>query len=165
STTSVGVGAHQAHFDTTWTTAFVRDCNVCHIEPSILNISGHIDDSTPFAELVFNLFASDSGNVTPEWNHETATCSNVYCHGAFTFERDSSANSWGYASATISGNNIPIVWNSVGTNQAVCGTCHDLPPKGHATQTTCNGCHGRVVDSEFNIINKKLHINGKIELF
>jgi CxxxxCH...CXXCH motif protein len=167
STEFVGVGAHQVHLnDTTLTTAYIQDCYLCHNEPSILNYPGHIDDSSPNADINFGLFASDSGNVNPTWNHESATCSNVYCHGAFTLLKDSAGvNAWGYADSIITGNYSTMVWNLVGTGQTECGSCHDLPPKGHTAQATCNGCHGRVVDAEFKIIDKKLHINGKIELF
>ncbi|NOG46076.1 MAG: cytochrome c3 family protein [Calditrichaeota bacterium] len=163
-TSFIGVGAHQAHFDTTFTTAFIGDCKLCHSEPEILNHPGHIDDNTQFAEMVFDQFVSDSGNVNPTWDHESATCSNVYCHGAFTFEKANSTNSWIYIGDDISGKNPNMVWNDVGSGQADCGTCHGLPPAGHLQNTACEACHNSVAGPGLTIINKSLHINGKIDL-
>ena len=50
---------------------------------------------------------------------------------------------------------------------AVCGSCHGLPPTGHiaATLTGCGICHGSVVDTEGNIIDKTKHINGQVNVF
>ncbi len=167
-TTAVGVGAHQTHLtDTTLTTSLLQECSHCHIEPSTYSDPGHIDNPPLPAELSFSPLASDSSRISPSWNHETATCGNVYCHGAFEFRKEDSAFPWGYADSTIVGNNAELLWTAVGAGQATCGTCHDLPPKGHVgiAEATCNVCHGRVVDADFNITNKDLHINGKIEVF
>jgi len=144
STTAVGVGAHQSH----------------------LNILGfedpdHIDG---VVDMDFNVVATDSGRVVPLWSEGTTTCLNVYCHGDFTFSKDVSLNQWGYADSVIFGNNATVNWTDVGGAQAACGSCHGLPPQGHIAATTCNGCHGDVVDENFNIINTDLHINGKYEV-
>ncbi len=164
-TTFIGVGAHQAHLqDTTLTTAFTRDCNLCHIQPATYSDIGHIDGSLP-AEVVFNEFAADSGKTHPVWDNQSASCANVYCHGSFAFSKDKSTFQWIYTDFVIVGNNRQMIWNNVDAGQAACGTCHDLPPKGHAAHNTCDACHGKVVDANFNIINKKLHINGKIDVF
>ncbi|NOX87948.1 MAG: hypothetical protein GXO77_02905 [Calditrichaeota bacterium] len=161
----VGVGAHQVHLtDSTFTTAFDRDCIQCHIKPQNYEDEGHIDGQLP-AEITFSLFASDSGKTQPLWNHDNATCSNVYCHGDFKFKKSESKFSWIYTDSVITGNNPVITWNDTGEEQVECGTCHDLPPKGHLAQTTCNTCHGKVVDADNNIIDKKLHINGQIDVF
>lgn len=165
-TTAIGVGAHQPHLiDTTWTTAYQQDCSLCHNEPSSLSDLGHIDNSPLPADLIFSLTASDSGVSNPNWDHSSATCSNVYCHGTFEFIKDSSANSWGYDDQFIQGNDPTMIWTLVGSGQDSCGSCHNLPPQGHIEASTCDGCHPRVVDSDFNIINKKLHINGNIDIF
>jgi len=166
STTSIGVGAHQTHLtDTTLTTAFSRDCNLCHKMPSAYDDAGHIDGQLP-AEVVFSSFTTDTNRLNSIWDHETASCSNIYCHGAFVFKKeDAGSNSWIYTDSVIVGNNPTMKWTEVGTNQAECGSCHTLPPEGHLSQLTCNGCHGRVVDENFNIINKSLHINGKVDVF
>lgn len=165
-TSAIGVGAHQTHLnDTTWTTAFQQGCSLCHNEPSSLSDVGHIDNVPLPAEIHFGLAASDTGFSNPIWDNGTASCQNIYCHGAFEFNRDSSANSWGYTDQFIRGNDPTMTWTSVGVGQDSCGTCHDLPPQGHTAATTCNGCHPRVVDANFNIINKNLHINGQKEVF
>jgi CxxxxCH...CXXCH motif protein len=168
-TTVVGVGAHQSHLmDTTWTTAYQKDCILCHIEPTSLSSPGHIDDYPYQAEINFSSFASNSGISNPLWNHDSETCNNVYCHGGFAFDSLSSGNnSWAYTTSTIDGNNPQMNWTSVGTGQTVCGSCHGLPPIGHipAAEPTCVFCHPRVVDGNLNIIDKSLHINGRKEIF
>ena len=35
----------------------------------------------------------------------------------------------------------------------------------HIPAQTCNGCHHSVVDENLNIINKFLHINGKVDVY
>ena len=109
---------------------------------------------------------SGSGKTTPSWDHDAATCSDVYCHGAFSFAAVSSGgNAWGYTEDYITGNNPQMSWTSVGTGQAACGSCHGLPPQGHINVSSCSACHQRVVDINNNIINKNLHIKGKKDLF
>lgn len=167
-TSAPGVGAHQPHLtDTTWTSAFTRDCQLCHRMPQRYGDPMHVleDDTPGEADISFGDVATDSGKVAARWNRATLTCENIYCHGAFRFSKNESANQWAYADSVITGNNPALVWNSVGTGQADCGSCHDLPPKGHIAATTCNGCHPRVVDANNNIIDRTLHINGKIEVF
>jgi len=165
-TTFIGVGAHQSHLtDTTLTTAFERDCYLCHKKPLIYAATGHVDNAPPPADIDFALIASDSGRVTPHWDHASASCSNIYCHGNFKLLRDSSSFTFGYADSVISGNNVTMKWTDVGSGQAACGTCHGLPPTGHVESTACNVCHPRVVDSDMKIINKKLHINGHADIF
>ena len=166
STDMISVGAHQAHLiDTTYATSFVNNCTYCHIEPQNLMDAGHIDNVPLPAEVHFSLFASDSSENSTEWDHNSATCSDVYCHGAFSFSKDESDNDFAYADSVIVGNNPTMIWNSVGTGQDDCGTCHDLPPKGHIAVSSCNGCHPRVVDANYNIIDKQLHINGKKDVY
>jgi len=165
-TTFIGVGAHQTHLtDTTLTTAFEKDCILCHNKPLIYSSTGHVDNAPPPADINFGLFASDSGRAEPHWDRASASCSNVYCHGNFKLYRDSSLYAFGYADSVISGNNVTMRWTEVGTGQAECGTCHGLPPTGHNPITTCFVCHGRVVDANMKIINKKLHINGHADVF
>ncbi len=164
-TNALGGGAHQPHLsDTTWTTNIFGQCGTCHLEPENYSDPGHVDNS-PHAELTFSDLATFQGKVNPIWRREDGSCSDAYCHGGFEFRRDESAAAWGYLDSLITGNNPTMLWQSVGTGQAECGTCHDLPPKGHIPQATCEGCHGRVVDVNFNIIDKRLHINGEVELF
>lgn len=167
-TTAVGVGAHQVHLNgTTYTNAMQQDCSHCHVVPETYSDAGHIDNPPLPAEITFGALATNSGKQVPTWDSATATCSNVYCHGSFEFKKEDGIFSWGYKDPTITGNDPDLNWISVGSGQAECGTCHDLPPKGHVgtAEATCNICHGRVVDVDQNIIDKDLHINGKIEVF
>lgn len=162
-TTFITVGAHQNHLvDTTYTTNFINNCTVCHSDVPIFNTSGHINDGTPHAELIFSSLADGNGMSVPQWNRASATCDNVYCHGAFEWpEHD---DNFAYTDSVIAGNNVSVVWNLVGTNQAACGTCHGLPPTGHVNFANCSACHSSVVNSDLEIINKALHINGLIDL-
>ncbi len=169
STTEITVGAHQNHLtDITWTTAYAQDCGLCHIKPTAFEDTGHIDTS-PNAEVTFGDVASGSGSSSPDWDRSSAACTNVYCHGSFIFKIEDSSNPWGYAfgETEIIGNNPAMVWTQVGSGQAACGTCHNIPPQGHIGSTPeldCSLCHGNVVDSDKNIIDKSLHINGQIDL-
>jgi hypothetical protein len=54
-----------------------------------------------------------------------------------------------------------------GPTEAACGTCHDIPPKGHvaALITECYGCHGDVVDPTGGIIDRTKHVNGRMNRF
>ncbi len=164
STSARGVGAHQIHLTgDTWSTVTMR-CSSCHSVPENYSDAGHIDANLP-AEVIFDTLATFRGKENPVWDRSDVSCNNVYCHGAFTLKKSESNNAWGYADSVITGNQPKMIWNAVGSGQAVCGSCHALPPQGHIPQETCNTCHGRVVDADFNIIDKSLHINGKIELF
>lgn len=166
------VGAHAPHTGAkALTTALTPECAQCHVIPRSLTDAGHLDDGPVQAEITFKLLATHGGRVAPVWDPATATCSDVYCHGAFSFRRDESPNAWAYADSVITGNNPRLVWTDVGTGQADCGTCHGLPPLGHRVADergfveACSVCHSRVVDENNNIVDKGLHINGQIEVF
>ena len=122
------------------------------------------------AEIEFSALASAFG-ASPSWDPASGTCSDVYCHGAFTFLQENSANPWGYAEAAIVGQNPLTNWTEPEAQALVCGSCHGLPPTGHIQTSPrvsvddCSQCHGRVVNARFQIIDKDLHINGEIELF
>ncbi len=165
---AIGVGAHQHHLaDSTLTTAYTRNCQICHQQPDSLFAKGHVDNLPLPAEVQFNPFAADSGRVLPVWDREQATCSSVYCHGAFKFYRDRSAYPAFYSDSVISGNFTAVIWNQLESGQAECGSCHDLPPTGHIPvgPSSCANCHQRVVDANLNIIGTDLHINGKADVF
>jgi predicted CxxxxCH...CXXCH cytochrome family protein len=138
STTEITVGAHQSHLtDGLYTDAF--SCTECHAVPTGVNSGGHID--TAPSELTWGPLATHDSH-TPQWNRSNGTCSSAYCH----------------LSATP-------VWNQVGSGQAACGTCHDLPPPPpHSTSTSCYACHGQVVDSTMTIIDKTRHVDGTVDV-
>ena len=157
-----GVGAHQPHMrDTTWTKAYPQDCNLCHSPVTDFDDPTHIDGSV---DMDFAPIATWDGKVEPVYNFDNYQCSNVYCHGNFLFRKDDSENQYVYTDSVIVGNNPIMFWTAVDGTQAACGTCHDLPPKGHMATSACSACHSSVVDENYNIINKKLHINGEINL-
>jgi predicted CxxxxCH...CXXCH cytochrome family protein len=118
---------------------------VCHKVPGLFNETGHVDSDLP-AEVLFSGLAieEDAGGV---WNG--TGCSGIYCHGGF--ELGESGNS--------------PKWTLVDGTQAVCGSCHGLPPGGeHPDTTQCNLCHGTVVDVNNKINDLTKHINGIQEL-
>ncbi len=168
STSYRGVGAHSSHvlFNDLRNNL---DCNVCHVKPSSVSDAGHID-GTEHAEITFGDLALN-GNANPAFDANTLKCSNVYCHGNFTFYKDSSANNWIYTDSVIVGNNFSPEWTKLDDTQAECGTCHSLPPIGHTnagndpTASTCSGCHIGIVDANGNITDKDKHINGQANVF
>lgn len=163
-TSFIGVGAHQEHLMiSTLTSTYTLDCTICHRSLTGFDDPNHIVPDAQI-ELVFNDIATDSGRVTPIWNRTNTTCSDVYCHGNFAFYKADSENDWAYADSLITGNNPIMNWIQVGTGQSECGTCHGLPPTGHVPISTCSSCHGSVVDSDNNIIDKTKHINQMIDL-
>lgn len=161
-----GVGAHEPHTGAKrWTTAMTPECSQCHTVPTSNGQDGHLGDGAEIrAELLFKLVATGYGRVTPVWDADATTCTNVYCHGGFSFNKADSDRPWAYAEDAITGNNPTLTWTDVGSGAAECGTCHGLPPTGHIPVTTCNGCHGDVVDANNNIIDRGKHINGKIDV-
>ena len=173
STNEKGVGAHAIHLYDTKISSKVA-CFECHPsnppgdEGFVFN---HIDGIP--AELEFGSFSTVSGS-TPAYDFSSLTCANTYCHGNFSFSRDSSDNKFAYTADFMTGNNFNPIWNKVDSTQAACGTCHgqwnddgtvllSIAPVGHLTVPTCNGCHGTVVDAANNIIDPSKHINKQID--
>ena len=150
------IGAHQAHLNPAATGSLTVPiaCNECHVVPTD---SAHA--TTPPAQIVQFGTLATTGGAAPTWNSPdkvtNTTCSNVYCHGNFTF---------GSVTGTLA--NAPD-WT--GTNQAACGSCHGFPPTGHiATAVSCSGCHpGTVAASGTIIVNPttgaSLHVNGQAD--
>lgn len=129
------VGAHQAHLTGGYFGGPVA-CSECHIVPVRYDDPGHLDPET---KVVFGSLAK-TGGKTPVW--DGLTCSNTHCHGA----------------------SAPR-WTAVGVGEAICGDCHGIPPPApHPPVLACHLCHERVVDAGYNIINKALHMNGRMEL-
>ena len=63
-------------------------------------------------ELAFGALATAGGKLAPTLDTATNRCGNLYCHGA-----------------TLSGGmNVTPEWTKVGQGEAVCGTCHGVPP-------------------------------------
>ena len=165
-TDAEGVGAHQFHVaDSTISTIAFGNCQHCHVVPQNVFDSGHIDNAPPPADVHFSTFATDSSRLQPQWNHDDATCSQVYCHGGFRFSKEKSNYSWAYADTVITGAMATPHWTAPETPD--CTDCHGLPPQGHiaVAENSCSNCHPRVVDADLKIINPALHINGRADAF
>ncbi len=165
--TSLAVGAHQAHVQAqTWRGPI--PCGDCHNDPQGATFyerviaGGHLDTTLPaevFPAPFQGLAAADS--ASPSFDRDLATCSNVYCHGAGTLlEQDTSPSvdrvkSWTTADATS------------------CGTCHGIPPQdtnpSHATATVwdCHLCHSNTITPDAEIIfdaqGQSTHVNGVVD--
>ncbi len=168
-TSARGVGSHSAHVYENGLTENI-DCFECHPSETGSNekyVYAHVGN--PPADIEFGKFSSPNGNS--EYDYNLLTCSNVYCHGNFSFSRDSSQFTFYYSDSVITGEKFSPVWNKVDGTQAACGTCHLLPPRGHKDAgtdpdaTTCSSCHPKVVDANGNIIDRSRHINGMKDVF
>jgi len=160
STDSVPVGAHTAHLSAS-STAHTFECDVCHVVPLYSWDSAHLDfnilsgtgATDSIAEVRFHGLAVAQ---SASYDHPTATCRLVYCHG--NFGSGDTANA--------------PVWN--GHDQAACGSCHDVG--GNSAKLgqfhfyhislfglKCADCHGSVVDTALLIVNINFHVNGVVD--
>ncbi|MHB1687961.1 MAG: CxxxxCH/CxxCH domain c-type cytochrome [Ignavibacteriaceae bacterium] len=167
STTAVGVGAHFNHLYGDSLSSNVQ-CSSCHVVPQSVYSPGHINPGQP-ARVTLGDLATTNIASNAVYNYNGATCSNTYCHGNFVFSKDSAeaGDQFAFADSEMVGNNKTVTWNKVDGSQAACGSCHDLPPKGHIGPiplTKCFTCHQGVVDDQGNIIDKAKHINGKVNV-
>lgn len=170
-----GVGAHYMHVYGNEKSTNIG-CFECHQQTNSGDSFVYAHIGPPPAKIEFGSFAiPDSLGLTPAWNNDL-TCSNVYCHGAFIFNKSASNNSWAYSGDAIEGNNFSPTWNSTTDKEGQCGTCHGEidadgnlitpQPKGHFGNyklEDCATCHTAVVDSEGNIIDPLKHINKQID--
>jgi predicted CxxxxCH...CXXCH cytochrome family protein len=132
-TTSIGVGAHQAHLKPAGLVTPVA-CETCHVVPAFVQAPGHFDDPRP-AEV----------NASVGWDHTSRTCTNA-CHGAASPMWTSVSGS-PLPCGTCHGNPPPpphTTWND-------CTACHTTFPAGHVDGTVdapnldamaCDSCHG-----------------------
>ena len=162
-TTTPGVGAHQSHLkNTSRSTAYAQDCQMCHVDINQFGDSNHING---IVNIEFAPIATNWGKLTPVYNSNTYKCSDVYCHGNFALRRDESVNQNMYSDSVMTGNNPVMDWTVVGKGLSACGTCHGLPPKGHVLRPDCSSCHYTVVDENNIIIDKDKHINGFVDVY
>ena len=155
STDNKGVGAHTSHIYNIQIAAPLS-CYDCHP-----------NQTSPTEKYVFSHIDGLPAEISIEgYNSSAATCANTYCHGNFEFSKSSSANQFGYTSASITGNNFTPVWTTVNGTQAACGTCHGLPPTGHvyAELNTCVTCHPDVINASGEIIDPLKHADGEVQL-
>jgi predicted CxxxxCH...CXXCH cytochrome family protein len=161
-TTAIGVGAHQAHLSGQARLRGPIPCEECHLVPTAVGDVGHIDSELP-AEVfpVGSGTLARAGGAAPAWDRIAGTCSNVYCHGGGTV----------LAGDVSSGLVRAPDWTA-STGQLFCGSCHGLPPTGHAPGITindCATCHPSV-DSFGNPILTgspvtSRHLDGVIDVF
>ncbi|NWF89240.1 MAG: hypothetical protein HXY50_07215 [Ignavibacteriaceae bacterium] len=168
STTFKGVGAHDKHLNTN-SLGKTIECETCHTVPNSLTSSGHLDGNLP-AEVNFTGLAIFNAAGNANYSSSTITCANTYCHGNFEFNKSDAllANQFAYSADKMIGANKSVVWNKVDGTEAVCGSCHGLPPIGHTNfggLNTCVNCHMGVVNAQGQIINQQKHINGEKNVF
>jgi predicted CxxxxCH...CXXCH cytochrome family protein len=126
------VGAHRAHLESSHHLRGPIACNECHLVPATAKSPGHIDSPLP-AEV----FPTGAGTLAradgaaPAYDSAGATCGSVYCHGAGT-----------RAARDVAPTRIPVPSWTGGTSQAVCGSCHGIPPRDglHSLTLTINDC-------------------------
>jgi predicted CxxxxCH...CXXCH cytochrome family protein len=115
------------------------DCTACHLMPTRWSDVGHLfaaDGSViPRARVTFGALAKQ--HAGPGW--DGVRCSGTYCHGDAT-----------------------PAWNG-GPAEAACGSCHRIPPVGHASNR-CGDCHGRVADNQARVLVDTLHVDGQLSL-
>jgi predicted CxxxxCH...CXXCH cytochrome family protein len=124
-------------------------CASCHVVPSTVIASGHLDG---VVEVAFSGHAIDRG-AQPTWNG--TTCTTVACHGANLADPPA----------------IPA-WNDPTFAASACGACHGIPPSQHTTSTSCNRstCHGSEIAIDgmgipsITAAGLTLHINGVIDV-
>ncbi len=170
--TARGVGAHQLHLRGAGTTSATSvACTGCHTVPNDIFDPGHFVNVQGPAPVHLNIelaaIPSGGGTPSPAYDPGTQKCSSIYCHGAWQLLRSNPLTFDNfYSDSVMTGNFAAPRWNG-GPGEATCGTCHDLPPKGHlaASITQCATCHVGVIDASGNIIDKTKHINGKADVF
>ena len=159
STDILTVGVHTSHYTAAHNLTSNVTCASCHIVPDSVWAEGHIDTSA-YAEVNFGPLGDVAAVGTyNSWNRNTGECSNIYCHGAWAYERADSTGKF------ITGNNITMTWTKP-VEGILCGTCHNLPPMGHidisANSPFCSTCHPATVAPGDNstIIGLDRHISG-----
>jgi predicted CxxxxCH...CXXCH cytochrome family protein len=145
-TSSLGVGAHRTHLSNGTGHQAVR-CEVCHLVPSVASADGHFRRGDATDDGPAEVRLPSAKGATASWDRTSATCTGTACHAP---TRDSRAT-----------RQAPR-WPSVGTNEAACGTCHGLPPEGHADER-CEVCHSQVL-SGGKFVRPDLHVNGAVEV-
>jgi predicted CxxxxCH...CXXCH cytochrome family protein len=138
-TTSVSVGAHQAHVAPRLASPVA--CTECHGAAVASYTTGHADGTVQIA------FGARAGAATA-WDHTSATCASSRCHGG--------------AGALKGGARTTPVWTQVDGTQATCDSCHGNPPadNAHAGVSDCAGCHGDGYSS--STVVAATHVDGAV---
>jgi predicted CxxxxCH...CXXCH cytochrome family protein len=146
-TTLITVGAHQSHLKGAAGLAAPVACDECHVVPKDAGDAGHLDGQ-PDGDVEFGKLAT-TGGTSPAFDHDTARCSDAYCHGA-----------------TLGGGTLKNPeWTQVDGTQAACGTCHgDPPPPPHPESSQCGTCHDQTATPDGQILDKTKHVDGKLQV-
>lgn len=143
--TALGVGAHQAHL-TRSTFAAPIQCGECHVVPQ--TAAEHVDGE---ARVVFSgrAVAGNGTSAVAAWDRDTATCSNVSCHGG---------------ARPLGGSSSAPTWNAAAQPRLDCRSCHGFPAPRHgpnAEPLGCHVCHPATVDENLVInVASGLHMDG-----
>ncbi len=142
STSLRSVGAHRTHLGvSTWRADIT--CAACHKVPGNISDPSHID-GTVGVELTWGLLAQQDG-ASPSFNG--SSCTN-YCHGQ----------------TLAGGSNTTPDWTTVNGTEAVCGSCHSLPPPApHPANNNCENCHPTMAAGQ-TITDPSRHIDGIVDV-
>ncbi|MBU0984710.1 MAG: CxxxxCH/CxxCH domain-containing protein [candidate division Zixibacteria bacterium] len=161
SDTALAVGAHILHLHGSAVSDGVT-CQSCHRVPLFAWDAAHLDfdpvqgngviDS--IAEVIFGDIGTADGAA---WDRQSRTCGQTYCHGNFVGGDTTNAPHW------------------TNTNQALCGSCHDVGSDPGSlgwkheyhvgtAGLSCVECHYTVADSGLQIAGRSLHVNGVVDL-
>lgn len=145
--TSPGVGAHRTHLAGT-ASSRALECDECHLVPAETSSPGHLDTPSP-VEVTFRGVALSFGS-TPQYDFDSASCTNLYCHGA------------SYAGRDLGGSDTTPLWTSALGEPLACDSCHAMPPPApHPADDACSSCHGNV-DASGVITHPELHVDGDV---
>ena len=160
----IGVGTHPSHMtsDTNQRISLRVRCVACHVKLTSFDDGWHIGaTSDNIAEVVFDslsITTTDGITPNPVWNRNTGSCSGTYCHGDFKN---------GNFRLQTAGYQDPNWTNSA---SSACGTCHGNPSTGsplpggtHPQSFSTCICHGSVINTQFQFINRAKHINGVVD--
>jgi predicted CxxxxCH...CXXCH cytochrome family protein len=169
STDLITVGAHVSHLYAN--NLAVVACENCHKVPNANNIKDHFTPIPQENIVILDSLAIHGIASNAEFDANTGTCSNIYCHGNFEFKKSDAPpeRQFAYTSDKMTGNNKTVKWTLLDGSQAPCGSCHGttdgyISPVGHIKLpiTECIACHSTVVNEKGEIIDKTRHINGQI---
>ena len=146
-TTFAGVGAHQAHLGaSSWSRSV--PCAECHAVPEKTFSAGHLDSASP-AEVVFSGAAAAFGAAPV---YAGGACSQTACHGGKFPGTHRSG-----------GSNLTPSWTTVDGTQAVCGSCHALPPPApHPYANDCSKCHEDLASDNVTFTHPERHVDGVV---
>jgi predicted CxxxxCH...CXXCH cytochrome family protein len=133
----------------------VGSAHLAHLRGSAMSTGGTCADC--HAPTGFAVDFSQNPMVNAQgarFDPSTKTCSNVYCHGKFTY-------------GSMSGSGASPSWND--STPATCASCHGMPPAGHpplngtVTAATCSSCHPQSIDTRGMVVAAGTHLNGSAE--